>query len=168
LATVSGAVRAPGVHEVPVGIPLTELLARTGMSGELRAALVGGYHGTWVSASDVAIPLSGKVIGAGVVVALDARHCGLEAAAEIVRYLARQSARQCGPCLNGLPALAQAMSALAAGGSPELPAELANLVDGRGACHHPDGVARFVRSALAAFEDDIAHHLRGDCTATMP
>ncbi|GAB2987996.1 proton-conducting membrane transporter [Amycolatopsis acidiphila] len=176
LATVSGAVRHGGVHEVPVGIPLTDLLGRAGApAGELRAVLVGGYHGTWIPAADASTPLSRKALapiggslGAGVVVALDSTRCGLKAAADVMNYLSSQSARQCGPCLNGLPAMARTMTALAEGARPDLPeraARLAALVDRRGACGHPDGAARFVRSSLAVFGDEIARHLRGACVA---
>lgn len=177
LATVSGAVRRAGVYEVPVGIPLDELLALAGgPAGRLRAALVGGYHGAWVPAAQRGIPLSRKALariggspGAGVVVALDESSCGLRYAAEVTAYLANQSARQCGPCLNGLPALASAMTELAHGAAAQdLPArarQLADLVERRGACHHPDGSARFVRSSLAVFGDEIARHQRRECVA---
>jgi NADH:ubiquinone oxidoreductase subunit F (NADH-binding) len=177
LATVSGAVTEPGVREVPVGISLEELLAAAGGPARpLQAVLVGGYHGTWVPARAAAVPLSraglgtvGGTIGAGVVVALEAGHCGLAAAAGVVAYLSRQSAGQCGPCLNGLPAMAQALSALAEGrGRADLPARvqwLADLVDGRGACHHPDGTARLVRSSLTVFGDEVMRHLDGHCVA---
>jgi NADH:ubiquinone oxidoreductase subunit F (NADH-binding) len=177
LATVSGAVADPGVREVPVGIPLDELLAAAGgPAGPLQAVLVGGYHGTWVPAGGTAVPMSraglredGGSPGAGVAVALAAGQCGLAAAAGVTGYLARHSAGQCGPCLNGLPAIAQAFSALAEdSGGPELPGRLrwlADLADGRGACHHPDGTARFVRSSLTVFADEVSRHLRGDCVA---
>ena len=40
----------------------------------------------------------------------------------------------------------------------------AAAVRGRGACSHPDGVVRFVLSALDVFTDDLSAHLfRGSC-----
>jgi hypothetical protein len=32
---------------------------------------------------------------------------------------------------------------------------------GSGACGHPDGVVRLIRSALTVFEDDVVGHLAG-------
>jgi hypothetical protein len=44
---------------------------------------------------------------------------------------------------------------------------MCSLVEGRGACRHPDGVARFVRTALCVFESHITLHLkRGPCHTT--
>ena len=51
----------------------------------------------------------------GLVVALPQSACGPATTARLVRYLAGRSARQCGPCLNGLPALAGELEALATG-----------------------------------------------------
>jgi hypothetical protein len=39
-------------------------------------------------------------------------------------------------------------------------------VAGRGACHHPDGAAQFVASALDVFAGETARHARGQCRAT--
>ena len=177
LATVSGAVTAPGVVEAGYGVRLGELLAAAGgPSARLQAVLVGGYHGGWVPA-DPALPVSraalepfGASPGAGVVLALPERACGLQETARIAGYLAEQAAGQCGPCVSGLPRMAATLADLAHRRARlGLPAEverLARLVSGRGACRHPDGTARLVLSSLRAFEADVAAHLAGHCLAT--
>ncbi len=176
LVTLSGDVRAPGVLEVAAGTPLAALLDSAGTDpAAVRAVLVGGYHGGWVPGRALAeVHLStsglrrwGAAPGAGVLHVLGHHRCGLAAAAEITTWLAGQSARQCGPCVNGLPALAEVLTRVAHGErDPALPAQvrrLAAVVTGRGSCRHPDGTARFVRSTLDTFSTDVAAHLRGVC-----
>ncbi len=72
------------------------------------------------------------------------------------------------PCLHGLPALATAVHAVADGGpgvgEVGRVEALAATVTGRGACAHPDGTARLVRSMLAAFPAEVALHGSGRCT----
>lgn len=179
LCTLGGGVRHRGVVEVPIGTHLGEVIDRAGGASQtLQAVLVGGYHGTWVPAAEAMdLPLSlaglrpaGAMPGAGVVVALPSATCGLVETARVVGYLADQSARQCGPCLNGLPSLAQALLGLArcdrTHGLPDRVRQLTGLVEGRGACHHPDGTTRFVRSALTVLAAEVEAHLSGRCTAT--
>ncbi len=175
LATVSGAVRRPGVHEVAFGTPFDELIALSGgFSEPPRALLIGGYFGTWVSAADAAtLTLAeadlggrGAHIGAGAVTVLPASSCGVVETARVVRYLAGESAGQCGPCVHGLAAVADSLAALA-GPEPVDERDRQRLttrlthVTGRGACRHPDGAARLVGSALAVFADEVGRHLRG-------
>jgi NADH:ubiquinone oxidoreductase subunit F (NADH-binding) len=181
LCTVGGAVVARGVLEAAIGTRIGEVLDRAGGASEpLAAVLVGGYHGAWLPAAQALdLPLSveslrplGATPGAGVVVALPASACGLTETARVVAYLADQSARQCGPCLNGLPAMARTLAQLAgrerSRGLSERVAELAALVEGRGACHHPDGTVRLVRTAMRVFATEVAAHQAGACTATEP
>jgi len=144
---------------------------------DLRAVHIGGYHGTCLAPeklvnatlSRAALTPLGATPGAGIVHALDNTECGLGRTAEIAGYLADQSARQCGPCLNGLPKLAALLDKLAFGrASDDLVGEIrriVSLVDGRGSCRHPDGTARMVRSALHTFADDIDMHRQGRCAA---
>ncbi|WP_125613589.1 NADH-ubiquinone oxidoreductase-F iron-sulfur binding region domain-containing protein [Specibacter cremeus] len=162
LVTVSGDVPSSQVLEVAGGAAVGDVLHVAGVGSGVSAVLVGGYHGQWVrSASAPVTP------GAGVLMVLGSGRCGLVATAQITAYLAAQSARQCGPCRFGLPALADAMGRLAdRDPDPGLPAELASLgalVSGRGACHHPDGTVRLVASALDAFGAETLRHLAGTC-----
>jgi NADH:ubiquinone oxidoreductase subunit F (NADH-binding) len=176
LATVHDRRRPAHVIEIEVGTPLRQLVDLS--RGEVGAVLVGGYHGAWIPA-DVATrtnlsnadlrPLGGAV-GAGVVAALPADRCGVVETARVLRYLAAESAGQCGPCFNGLPRIANGWAALA---RPEPAASLhrdlqrwSGLVEGRGACRHPDGAVRLARSALMVFADEIRRHGRGVCTGT--
>jgi NADH:ubiquinone oxidoreductase subunit F (NADH-binding) len=176
LVTVGGAVKTPGVYEHPLGASLGALLsAAGGPAGPLQAVLVGGYHGAWVlpdpelPVSRAALAAYGTGPGAGVVLPLPAQACGLAESARITRYLADQSAGQCGPCRNGLPHMADTLARLAQGsggsGLVEEVRRMTALVTGRGACHHPDGTARFVRSTLLAFSAEVELHLAGRCRA---
>ena len=119
---------------------------------------------------NASLATAGARLGTGMVAVFPAGRCGLAETARVVRYLALESAGQCGPCLNGLPRIATALADLAAARSrPGLLDDLARwsgLVTGRGACHHPDGTARFVASALRTFASEVAVHQRGGCTAT--
>jgi NADH:ubiquinone oxidoreductase subunit F (NADH-binding) len=110
-----------------------------------------------------------------VLAALPANRCGLVETARVLRYLALESAGQCGPCLNGLPRIAAAFADLAspakAAWAPQLLDDLARwsgLVEGRGVCHHPDGTVRLVRSALTVFAAEVSAHQTGYCTGTSP
>lgn len=180
LVTIGGAVHRPGVIEVELGTPLRRLIELAGgLTAQPQALLVGGYFGTWIAAAgNVDTPLSesglrplGASLGARTIVVLPTSACGVAESARVARYLAGESAGQCGPCVFGLPAVADALEAIASQGSsaaaalerlPRLHAQIAR----RGACAHPDGALRFVDSALTAFADEISHHLAGHCTAT--
>ena len=106
--------------------------------------------------------------GAGVLIALPARRCGLEATAEIAAYLAGQNAGQCGPCRNGLPEVATLLDDLAHGlDAAYVHGEILRLigmVDGRGACQHPTGTVRMAQTALLTFRAEIEHHINRECT----
>jgi len=180
LVTVSGAVRRPGVYEIALDMPVGELLRQAGGPSEPpQAVLAGGYFGGWlplpqalgVPVSDPALRAAGAALGPGVLVVLPESACGLAETARIAGYLASQSAGQCGPCLNGLPAVAETLGQLAFG-RPDARdlrwvEQLLGLVARRGACHLPDGTAAFVASALRTFGPEVRQHgSSGPCSRT--
>jgi NADH:ubiquinone oxidoreductase subunit F (NADH-binding) len=184
LVTLSGPVPYPGVYEIEHGSPLCALIdAAGGLTAQVRAVLLGGYSGAWVDArsagsaarvslSDRPLAPHGATLGAGVVVLLSTETCPVAELAPVTRWLATQSARQCGPCVNGLDAIAATVEELVLGdrgdGRTAIPrlASLADLVNRRGACSHPDGAARLLASALEVFSEELDDHARhGPCAA---
>jgi NADH:ubiquinone oxidoreductase subunit F (NADH-binding) len=177
LITVSGAVTRPGVYEIALGMPVGELIQRAGGPSEPpQAVLAGGYFGGWlpffpaldVPLSDAGLRAVGAALGPGVLIVLPESACGLAETAWIAGYLAGQSAGQCGPCVNGLPALADMIARLAFGRPDrrtyDWAQDLLGLVARRGACHLPDGTAAFVASSLRTFAGELrAHSAAGPC-----
>jgi NADH:ubiquinone oxidoreductase subunit F (NADH-binding) len=177
LLTISGAVRRPGVYEVALGTRLGDLIALAGGAAEPpQAILAGGYFGGWlplpaavdVPASHPGLRSAGAALGAGVLIVLPGSACGVAETARVFRYLAGQSAGQCGPCTYGLPAIADALDHIAWHGGDERAGawlrRLLPLVEGRGACHLPDGAVALAASAVRVFGADLERHLRdGPC-----
>ena len=172
LVTVTGAVRFPGVLEVELGMPVIEILERAGAETDLSGVLVGGYGGSWLGSSHLATPYApgslaevGSTHGVGILIALPGGSCGIAETARIVRYMAGESAGQCGPCVFGLPAIADDLEQLWSGRADASVIDRIRsrsaTVEGRGACAHPDGVVRLVRSALSVFGDDARAHAQG-------
>jgi NADH:ubiquinone oxidoreductase subunit F (NADH-binding) len=183
LVTVGGAVLHSGVVEVPTGTTVAEILRLCGGTTEsVRGYLTGGYGGGWVGGTDFggvawdpeSVRDGGGVIGASVLWALGASVCPLDEMARVSAWMAGESAGQCGPCMFGLPSVAEDVRALALRQvAPRDMARLAHrlqLVTGRGGCKHPDGTARFVSTGLKAFDDEVQAHLGGRCSsaATRP
>jgi NADH:ubiquinone oxidoreductase subunit F (NADH-binding) len=179
LVTLAGAVDVPGVYEVAYGTSLHDVLSAADVQwSEVAGFLVGGYFGSWLPVNLVGrLELSqrslsdhGVSLGCGVVFALPASCCPVAETVRIAAYLAAQSARQCGPCINGTAAIADNLRSIEQGNATRV--AFADLMrwtlelPGRGACHHPNGVARFVSTALRTFMAQFDDHARhGPCDA---
>jgi NADH:ubiquinone oxidoreductase subunit F (NADH-binding) len=181
LVTLSGPVSCPGVYEIEYGASLGSLIgAAGGINGRPRAALLGGYGGSWVGEehlhslllADEHLAAHGASLGAGVVLLLSEDACPVAETTRVLRWLASQSAGQCGPCVHGLNAIATSLEEIAgAAAQPNMHrrlTRLAALVRGRGACAHPDGAARMVLTAIEAFDGEFADHARhGPCEGCL-
>ena len=175
LLTIGGSAARPAVVEVPTGVSLGQVLDLCGAE-PADGVLIGGYHGSWVPeeaaysmpVSRAGLAVIGGTLGSGVILPLGRDSCPLGEVARVAAYLAKESSGQCGPCKLGLPGIARSLAALANGSGGVNALDTARrgaaAVRGRGACSHPDGVFRFVLSALNVFTDDLAAHLlRGSC-----
>ena len=179
LVSTSGRDGRTTVHEIEFGETIGSVAGRLGtMADGIQAVLVGGYFGGWIDGRSAgSMPLepaglrqAGASFGCGVLSFLGREACGVQAAAQVMAYMAAESAAQCGPCVFGLRAVADATARLAAGVAQA--DDLAHLerwtgqIRGRGACRHPDGAVNHLASAMRVFGDEFARHqARRGCTA---
>lgn len=181
LVTVGGAVAAPGEYEVPVGVPVRQIIELAGgLTHEVTSALTGGFGGTWAPLSDILdqpwapdpIRAVGADIGAGLLWLHRVDTCAVSEMARMAAYLAGESAGQCGVCVFGLSTIADDFRQLAdvgvAGPSTERLDSVLAAVPRRGGCSLPDGAVRMLESGMRVFARDVAAHEAGGCAEPEP
>ena len=168
LATLTGGEIAPSLVEVPFGTPLGELVP-AGLRGVTAGGLFGGLLADpWLLPLDHdAFRAAGSGLGCGSFVLLGADDCPVDAAADAVTYLAAESARQCGVCINATAGMAGVLAGLRLGATTSddvaRMAGWTQKVPGRGACALVDAAARMAASLLREFPDEVAAHLVHPC-----
>ncbi len=162
------------VTERPFGYLLRELLDESGLLGDVRAVLVGGYAGGLLPAdaldvvlTPAALHAAGASLGTKSIQVLTADMCPVRVVGDIVEYFGGQTADQCPPCSRGLPDMAEILRGLengstGAAGLADLEQFMATL-SGRGVCRLPDGAARVALSLLTNFADEVAAHANSGC-----
>jgi NADH-quinone oxidoreductase subunit F len=111
LFCISGNVRNPGLYEVPMGTTLRSLMQLAGGLYEgrsLRAVLLGGAAGSFVTESQLDVPLSfegtraiGATLGSGAVIVFDDTADLEGVLLRIARFFRDESCGQCVPCRVG-------------------------------------------------------------------
>lgn len=109
LFCVSGRVARPGLYEVEFGPTLGDLLEQAGgVTGTLRAVLLGGAAGSFVGPDALDLPLTfegsrerGLSLGSGVVMAMDDSVHFDAVVARIAEFFRNESCGQCVPCRVG-------------------------------------------------------------------
>jgi NADH-quinone oxidoreductase subunit F len=111
LFCLSGHVARPGLYEVPFGTTLRSLLDLAGgVPGgrRLRAVLLGGAAGSFVTPDEIEMPLTfegtraaGASLGSGVVMAFDDSVDPWDLALRIAAFFRDESCGQCVPCRVG-------------------------------------------------------------------
>jgi NADH-quinone oxidoreductase subunit F len=125
LLCVSGHVAKPGLYELPFGPTLRELIERAGgvRSGRtLRAVLLGGAAGSFVTPDQLDVPLTfegkraiGASLGSGVVLVFDDTTDMEAIVLRIAQFFRDESCGQCVPCRVGTARQEEALHRLATG-----------------------------------------------------
>jgi NADH-quinone oxidoreductase subunit F len=123
LFCVSGAVARPGTYEVPFGTTLREVFELAGgVPSNLRAVLLGGAAGVFVTPDELDLPLtfedargSGATLGSGVVLAIDDSMDIGRLLMVIAAFMRNESCGQCVPCRVGTVRQQEALARLLSG-----------------------------------------------------
>jgi NADH-quinone oxidoreductase subunit F len=125
LFCLSGHVARPGVYEVPFGPTLRQLIELAGgvPGGRgIRAVLLGGAAGSFVTPSELDVPLTfegtraiGASLGSGVIMVFDDRADLADAVRRIAAFFRDESCGQCVPCRVGTERQEELVARLDAG-----------------------------------------------------
>jgi len=175
LFSLSGDVLRPGLHELPFGTTLRELvmLHGGGMLGgrRFKAVFTGGPSNTLLTEADFDVAMdfdslraSGSRLGTGAMIVVGEGTSILRKTAEYVGFFAESSCGQCPPCKIGTFQIARLLARIEAGhghaGDIEALRNLAALLPGSGRCGLVDGAATVLASSLATFPEEYARAVR--------
>ncbi len=180
---VSGHAARPGIYEVPMGIPMREVLFgyAGGIRGgrQLKAFAPSGPSSGYLPASMVDVRLdfkaladAGSMLGSGAIVVCDDTTCMLDMALNAVRFYRNESCGKCVPCRVGSQKMADLLARWTHSGVPEkqyradlaLIDELCQAMSLTSICGLGQIVPAPVQSVLKHFREEIdAHVLKGEC-----
>ena len=171
LFSVSGPVRHPGVHEIPLGLPFREFFHEWlgGMveGEELKAVIVGGSSVPILTADEaMAINLdyescaeAGTMLGSGGMIIIPARCDMVELIQVLMHFYWDESCGQCTPCREGTGWLHRLVRKLRRGeGTPadlELIEKVCNGMAGLTICPLSDAAVMPMRSFLRKFRSEF-------------
>jgi len=166
LFSVSGAVREPGTYEVPFGTTLRELLELAGgltRGANLRAVLLGGAAGSFVTADHLDLKLTFEgarevhtTLGSGVVLVLDEKADLPELLMTIAGFMRDESCGQCVPCRVGTVRQEEALARLISGHTRGSVQDELHLIAEIGEAMRDASICGLGQTASSAVESAIA------------
>jgi NADH-quinone oxidoreductase subunit F len=177
LLQISGAVRMPGVLEVPVGTPLRAILKAAGAAGALKAVMVGGPSGGFLPPDALDMPLTwrgleeaGAIMGSGQVLAIDDSTCLVDLATLMTRLMNDEACGKTIPCRIGLKRMAEIGDRFVAGrpmpDDPDLLHDLAADTRDGGLCGLEITAVNPLLTGMRYFGKEFDDHIvRSTCPA---
>ncbi|MGO9823583.1 MAG: NAD(P)H-dependent oxidoreductase subunit E, partial [Solirubrobacteraceae bacterium] len=165
LFCVCGSVQEPGVYEVPFGTTLRELLELAGgpaAGSSLRAVLLGGAAGSFVTPDRLDLPLTFEdtreaetTLGSGVVMAIEERTDLGELLITIAAFFRDESCGQCVPCRVGTVRQEEALARLVSGRTRGTVADELALIAEIGEAMRDASICGLGQTASSAIESAI-------------
>jgi NADH-quinone oxidoreductase subunit F len=170
LYSVSGAVRRPGLYELPTGLPLRTLIddhaggPPEGVS--VKAVIPGGLSAPILRADEIETHLDFEsmaqacsMAGSGGVIVIGDQTPILDVLRVMARFYAHESCGQCTPCRVGTSWIHRIVARIAAGGGTpadlDLIIGLAEGIKGRTLCPMGDAAALPILAVVTKFRDEL-------------
>jgi NADH-quinone oxidoreductase subunit F len=179
LVQLSGAVKQPGVVEVPMGTPLRDIIDKAGggTTGTLKAVLVGGPTGGFLPLDAMGTPLghaeldaAGAILGSGTLLVIDDTTCIVDLAALLTRFDNDVACGKTIPCRIGTRRLAELSAGFCTGRARPTDAaivgDLSDDIRDGALCGLERTAINPLRSGMRYFAQEFEDHIvRGSCPA---
>jgi len=175
LFSLSGHVNRPGLYELPLGIPLREIIYEYGggikNNNRLKAIIPGGSSSPVLKAEEVDVNMDfdsiakiGSMLGSGAIIVMDEYTCMVEALYILIRFYAHESCGQCTPCREGCGWMEKVLKRILKGdgriGDTENLLRIAANILGNTICPLGDAAALPVQSFINKFRHEFEYHIR--------
>ena len=173
LFCVSGKVNQPGCFELPMGVPLREIIEvhAGGMpeGAEYKACLPGGASTRFLPREFYDIEMDfntlrnvGHRLGTGAIMVFDQKTCLVAATLNLVEFFVRESCGWCTPCREGLPYIRDLLKRLEQGQGEEKYIPMLQQMSKHlwsSYCAFAPGAVSPVESLITYFEDEVREHI---------
>jgi len=172
---LAGAVNNTGLVEVPIGIPLGELIYDVGggmrAGKQFKAAQIGGPSGGCIPKQHLNVPLDyealiqlGAIMGSGGLIVMDDDSCMVDVARFFLEFVQEESCGKCVPCRVGTKRLLEILDRICNGegqeGDIEKLIELGNEIKETALCGLGKTAANPVLSTIRHFRHEYVAHIR--------
>jgi len=181
LYCLSGHIRNPGLYELPMGVPLRQLVEEQGggtlSGGPVKGVIPGGVSAAILPESQLdvamdfdALAAAGSMLGSAGVIVMQEGTCMVKVAHNIIHFFSHESCGKCTPCREGLDWAAQLLARIEAGqgkpGDVEELERLCGIIAGNTFCLLGDGAIMALRGLLNNYREEFEYHIaQGHCMA---
>mgnify|MGYP000851712273 CR=1 FL=1 len=185
---LAGAVRNTGLVEIPIGMPLGELVFEVGGgipgNKKYKAAQMGGPSGGCIPTEHLGVPVDyeslielGAIIGSGGLIVMDDDACMVDVARFFLEFCQDESCGKCAPCRIGTKRMLEILERICEGkgveGDVERLIELGNTIKDTALCGLGQTAPNPVLSTIRYFRHEYDAHIRekrcpaGVCSALV-
>jgi NADH:ubiquinone oxidoreductase subunit F (NADH-binding) len=172
---LAGAIAQTGLVEVPIGIPLREVIFDIGggipKGRAFKAAQIGGPSGGCIPAAHLDVALDydsltdlGAIMGSGGLIVMDDTSCMVDVARFFMDFVQDESCGKCAPCREGTWRMLEVLNRICEGRAAlsdiDLLTALADTIRNASLCGLGQTAPNPVLSTLRHFREEYVEHIR--------